>query len=76
MRSSGEMLARALGYVSRGTTSLTLSCELVLPDDRVVARTAMVVVCVTTDFIKRPLPRIVREKLGPYLIAPAGGEGP
>lgn len=58
-------------WVSKmGTTSMTLSCELLLPDERVVARAAMVVVCVTTDFAKRPLPRMVREKLGPYLIAP------
>lgn len=60
-------------WVSRlGETSLTLSCELLLPDGRVVARTALVIVCVTVeDFTKRPLPRVVREKLGPYLIAPA-----
>lgn len=61
-------------WVSRlGDTSLTLSCELRLPDERVVARTALVIVCVTVDeFAKRPLPTVVREKLAPYHIPTPG----
>lgn len=65
-------------WISRlGETSLTLSCELRLPDERVVARTALVIVCVTVEaFAKRPLPEVVREKLAPYHIpAASGGAG-
>lgn len=65
-----ELLTVEVWISKMGTTSLTFSCELLLPDQRVVARAAMVVVCVTTAFEKRPLPRVVREKLGPYLLAP------
>jgi YbgC/YbaW family acyl-CoA thioester hydrolase len=60
-------------WVSRmGDTSLTLAVELAQPDGRLVARTALVVVCVTIGaFEKRPLPQVVREKLAPYLAPPA-----
>jgi YbgC/YbaW family acyl-CoA thioester hydrolase len=64
-------------WVSRmGDTSLTLAVELAQPDGRLVARTALVVVCVTVEsFEKRPLPHVVREKLAPYL-EPAASPGP
>jgi len=56
-------------WVSRlGDTSLTLTMELRQDDGRVVARVAMVVVCVAVEgFSKRPLPRIVRESLTPFV---------
>lgn len=60
-------------WVSRlGETSLTLACTLQRPDGRVVARTALVVVCVTVEqFTKRPLPTVVREQLAPFLLPEA-----
>lgn len=56
-------------WVSRlGDTSLTLTMELRQDDGRVVARVAMVVVCVAVEgFTKRSLPRIVRESLAPFV---------
>jgi YbgC/YbaW family acyl-CoA thioester hydrolase len=60
-------------YVSRlGETSLTLNVD-VRSRTRwtLVASAAMVVVCVTAaTFAKRPLPRIVRTALAPYLLSP------
>jgi YbgC/YbaW family acyl-CoA thioester hydrolase len=57
-----------LAWISRlGTTSLTLSVDLAHADGRVVARTALVIVCVTAaTFDKRPLPTIVRERLSRF----------
>lgn len=56
-------------WVNRlGDTSLTLSMDLRQDDGRLVATVSLVVVCVTVDaFAKRPLPRIVREALAPFL---------
>lgn len=56
-------------WVSRlGDTSLTLTMELRQDDGRVVAAVAMVVVCVSVEgFTKRPLPRIVRDSLAPFV---------
>ena len=61
-----------LAYVSRlGTTSVTFNADLFQPDGRLVAETAMVVVCVTVAaFEKRPLPVEVREALAPFVLAP------
>lgn len=61
-------------WISRlGTTSLTLNVDLLHADGRVVARTALVAVCVTVDsFTKRPLPRVVRERLAPFLDTASG----
>jgi acyl-CoA thioester hydrolase len=67
-------------WVSRmGTTSLTLNVDLLHADGRVVATTALVVVCVTVEsFTKRPLPRVVRERLAPFVhpAAPDGADRP
>ncbi len=56
-------------WVSRlGDTSLTLTMELRHADGRVVARVAMVVVCVAVEgFTKRPLPPLVRDALAPFV---------
>jgi YbgC/YbaW family acyl-CoA thioester hydrolase len=61
-----------VSYISRmGDTSLTLTVELRHADGRPVATATMVVVCVTVaDFTKRPLPRVVRESLAPYVCTP------
>lgn len=68
-----DLLTVAIWVSRLGDSSLTLAVELRLPDDRVVARSSLVIVCVTVeDFTKRPLPRVVRDKLGPYLIPPEG----
>lgn len=55
-------------WVSRlGESSLTLTMDLQHEDGRSVARVTLVIVCVTADtFGKRPLPRIIRERLAPY----------
>jgi acyl-CoA thioester hydrolase len=56
-------------WVSRlGDTSLTLSVDLRQPDGRLVATATMVVVCVTVEgFAKRPLPKVVRASLTPFV---------
>lgn len=56
-------------WVSRlGETSLTLTLELRHDDERLVAVVTLVVVCVTVEgFGKRPLPRIVRDALAPFV---------
>ncbi|MFY7923621.1 MAG: acyl-CoA thioesterase [Gemmatimonas sp.] len=56
-------------WVSRlGNTSLTLTMELRHADGLAVARVAMVVVCVAVEgFTKRPLPRLVRDALAPFV---------
>jgi acyl-CoA thioester hydrolase len=58
-------------WVSRlGETSLTLTMDLRHNDGRVVATVSLVVVCVSVEgFAKRPLPRIVRDNLAPFLCA-------
>jgi len=56
-------------WVSRlGESSLTLTMELRQDDGRLVATVTLVVVCVSVEgFAKRPLPRIVREALAPFV---------
>jgi YbgC/YbaW family acyl-CoA thioester hydrolase len=65
-----------LAYVSRmGTTSVTFNADLFQPDGRVVAETAMVVVCVTVAaFEKRPLPPEVRDVLAPFVLSPEAAQ--
>lgn len=56
-------------WVSRlGETSLTLSLDVRHADGTLIAAATMVVVCVSARaFTKRPLPKIVREALAPYV---------
>ena len=60
-----------VAWISRlGTTSLTLKVDLRHANGRVVARTTLVMVCVTVaDFGKRPLPADLRERLLPFLMS-------
>lgn len=58
-------------YVSRlGDTSLTVNVDVRQhATGQLVATAAMVVVCVRADsFTKRPLPRIARERLAPFVV--------
>jgi acyl-CoA thioester hydrolase len=66
-----------VSWISRlGQTSLTLNVDLLHADGRVVATTALVIVCVTADgFAKRPLPRVVREQLAPFHCTEAEARG-
>ncbi|WP_043579450.1 acyl-CoA thioesterase [Gemmatimonas phototrophica] len=58
-------------WVSRlGETSLTLTMHLRHDDGRMVATVSLVVVCVAVEgFAKRPLPRILRDAMAPFLCA-------
>ncbi len=54
-----------------GESSITFVMDLCHDDGRTVAVATMVVVCVTVDgFEKRPLPRVVRESLAPFVCTP------
>jgi YbgC/YbaW family acyl-CoA thioester hydrolase len=58
-----------VAYISRmGDTSLTFNVDVRSAESwTLVAAAAMVVVCVTAEtFVKRPLPRIARERLAPF----------
>ncbi len=58
-------------YVSRmGDTSLTMQVDVRhAPRHTLIAAATMVVVCVTVEgFAKRPLPRITRESLAPFVM--------
>ena len=65
-------------WVSRlGESSLTLTMDLQQETGRSVARVTLVIVCVTADtFGKRPLPRIIRDRLAPYHCTDAPAPGP
>lgn len=56
-------------YMSRlGTTSATMNVDLYTETGRLVAATAMTVVCVgAVDFRKQPLPDRLRDALAPFL---------
>ncbi len=57
-------------YITRlGETALTLNVDVRHAERRtLLAAAAMVVVCVTvSEFTKRPLPRVVREGLAPFV---------
>ena len=59
-------------YVSRmGDTSLTLQVDVRnAASQTLIAAATMVVVCVTVEgFAKRPLPRITREQLAPFVLS-------
>lgn len=63
-----DLLEMVVWVSGLGESSLTLTMELRHEDGRLVAAVTLVVVCVTVDgFFKRPLPRLVRESLTPFV---------
>jgi acyl-CoA thioesterase FadM len=70
-------LDEALGFVTYvprvGETSLTFQVDVFgLADERLKASATVVVVCVTAPaFEKRPLPRLIRDAVAPFVMEPA-----
>lgn len=63
-----DLLTMVIRVARLGDSSLTLAMDLQHEDGRSVAKVTLVIVCVTADaFGKRPLPKIIRERLAPFV---------